>query len=170
MFSTDSVYSHAEGECLNTTEKEPRHWQQADGSTHLVDNYEEMRGRSHTHTFRLGTDYHLAENHSLSVVYNGSYMTGHNTQHTTGTQTADSRTDQTSWLHNGRFDYQTPFGLKAGAEFTWYNAPDKQWLDSRMGGVWSLVRIQSPRLVKSIDNQMIVDAFCFLYSSYSYSG
>ena len=27
------------------------------------------------------------------------------------------------------------------------------------GGVWSLVRIQSPRLVKSIDNRKIVDAF-----------
>lgn len=132
-FSADFLYVHTHGDSFNTTDKEARHWQQADGSTHLVDNYEEMRGRSHTHTFRLGTNYHLAENHSLSFVYNGSYMTGHNTQHTTGTQTADSRTDQTSWLHNGRFDYQTPFGLKAGAEFTWYNAPDKQWLDSRMG-------------------------------------
>ncbi|WP_304232013.1 hypothetical protein, partial [Phocaeicola plebeius] len=34
-----------------------------------------------------------------------------------------------------------------------------------LGGVWSLVRIQSPRLVKSIDNLMIVDAFLFLYFS-----
>ena len=32
------------------------------------------------------------------------------------------------------------------------------------GGVWSLVRIQSPRLVKSIDNLMIIDAFLFLYT------
>jgi hypothetical protein len=28
--------------------------------------------------------------------------------------------------------------------------------------VWSLVRIQSPRLEESIDNLMIVDAFLFL--------
>ena len=35
-----------------------------------------------------------------------------------------------------------------------------------LGGVWSLVRIQSPRLVKSIDNLMIVDAFLFLYTLY----
>ena len=32
---------------------------------------------------------------------------------------------------------------------------------TRLGGVWSLVRIQSPRLVESIDNLMIVDAFLF---------
>lgn len=132
-FSADFLYAHTHGDSFNTTDKEARHWQQADGSTHLINNYEEMRGRSHTHNFRLGTDYHWAENHLLSFVYNGSYMTSHNTQHTTGTQMADSRTDQTSWLHNARFDYQAPFGLKTGAEFTWYNAPDKQWLDSRMG-------------------------------------
>ena len=30
---------------------------------------------------------------------------------------------------------------------------------TRLGGVWSLVRIQSSRQKKSIDNLMIVDAF-----------
>lgn len=132
-FSADFLYAHTHGDSFNTTDKEARHWQQADGSTHLIDNYEEMRERTHNHNFRLGTDYRLAENHLLSFVYNGTYTTSHNTQHTTGTQMADSRTDQTSWLHNGRFDYQASFGLKAGTEFTWYNAPDKQWLYSRMG-------------------------------------
>lgn len=131
-FSADFLYSHTHGESFNTTDKEARHWQQADGSTHLIENYEEMRGRSHTHSFRLGTDYTLAENHSLSFVYNGAYATSHTDQHTTGTQTADSRSHQTSWLHNGQLDYQAPFGLKAGTEFTWYNCPDEQSLHSRM--------------------------------------
>lgn len=132
-FSTDFLYSHSHGESFNTTDKEARHWQQADGSTHLIDNYEEMRGRSHTHSFRLGTDYTLAENHSLSFVYNGAYATSHTRQNTTGTQTAESLSGQTSWLHNGRLDYQAPIGLKAGAEFTWYNASGNQLLHSRMG-------------------------------------
>lgn len=132
-FSADFLYSHSHGESFNTTDKEARHWQQADGSTHLIDNYEEMRGRSHTHSFRLGTDYTLAENHSLSFVYNGAYATSHTRQNTTGTQTAESLSGQTSWLHNGRLDYQAPIGLKAGAEFTWYNAPGNQLLHSRMG-------------------------------------
>ena len=95
-FSADFLYAHTHGESFNTTDKEARHWQQADGSTHLIENYEEMRGRSHTHSFRLGTDYTLAENHLLSFVYNGAYATSHTDQHTTGTQTADSRSHQTS--------------------------------------------------------------------------
>lgn len=131
-FSVDLLYAHTHGNSFSTTDKEARHWQQADGSTHLIQNYEVMRDRSHDHNFRLGTDYQLAENHTLSFAYNGTYTTSHTRQHTTGTQTAESLTDQTSWLHNGRLDYQTPIGLKAGLEFTWYNAPDKQWLHSRM--------------------------------------
>lgn len=131
-FSADFLYAHTHGNSFSTTDKEARHWQQADGSTHLIQNYEVMRDRSHDHNFRLGTDYQLAENHTLSFVYNGTYTTSHTRQHTTGTQTAESLTDQTSWLHNGRLDYQAPIGLKAGLEFTWYNAPDKQWLHSRM--------------------------------------
>ena len=47
---------------------------------------------------------------SLSGVYNGSYTTSHIGQYTRGTQMAESMTRQTSWLHNGRLDYQTPFG------------------------------------------------------------
>ena len=132
-FSADFLYSHTHGESFSTTDKEARHWQQADGSTHLIDNHEEMRARSHTHSFRLGTDYTLAENHSLSFVYNGAYATSHTQQNSTGTQTAESLSGQTSWLHNGRLDYRTPIGLKAGAEFTWYNAPGNQLLHSRMG-------------------------------------
>lgn len=131
-FSADFLYAHTHGNSFSTTDKEARHWQQADGSTHLIQNYEVMRDRSHDHNFRLGTDYQLAENHTLSFVYNGTYTTSHTRQHTTGTQTAESLTDQTSWLHNGRLDYQAPIGLKAGLEFTWYHAPDQLWLHSRM--------------------------------------
>ena len=131
-FSADFLYAHTHGNSFSTTDKEARHWQQADGSTHLIQNYEVMRDRNHDHKFRLGTDYQLAENHTLSFVYNGTYTTSHTRQHTTGTQTTESLTDQTSWLHNGRLDYQTPIGLKAGLELTWYNAPDQLWLHSRM--------------------------------------
>lgn len=131
-FSADFLYDHSHGNSFSITDKEARHWQQKDSSTHLIQNYEVMRGRSHDHSFRLGTDYQLAENHALSFVYNGTYTTSHTRQHTTGTQTAESLNDQTSWLHNGRLDYQAPIGLKAGLEFTWYNAPDQLWLHSRM--------------------------------------
>ena len=133
-FSLDFLYSHDHGKVYNTTDKEARHWQAATDETHLIENHEVMKGRSHNHTFRLGTDYRIGENHALSFVYNGTYITSHTNQHTTGTQTATNRSTQTSWLHNGRLDYEAPIGLKAGAEFTWYRTPGDQLLHSEMEG------------------------------------
>lgn len=130
----DFLYSHTHGKSYNTTDKEARHWQEAEDETYLVRNHETGRGRNHTHTFRLGADYRFAENHTLGFVYNGSYDTSHYNQYTTGTQTATTLGNQESWLHNGRLDYQAPFGLKAGTEFTWYHAPGSQRLASEMDG------------------------------------
>lgn len=131
-FSLDFLYSHSHGKGYNTTHKEARHWQEADNSVHPVENYEQGRSRNHTHTFRLGTDYELGKDHDLSFVYNGTYVTSHYNQHTTGTQTATNLSSSTSWLHNGRLDYETPIGLKAGVEFTWYRTPGDQRLHSEM--------------------------------------
>ena len=134
-FSLDLLYSHDHGKGFNTTDKEARHWQEATDETHLIENHEVMRSRSHTHNFRLGADYDIGKDHALSFVYNGAYATSHTCQHTTGTQTATNLSTQTSWLHNGRLDYEAPIGLKAGAEFTWYQAPGDQLLHSEMEGV-----------------------------------
>ena len=132
--SADFLYSHAHGESYHTTDKEARHWQEAEGEAYSVRNHERGHGRNHTHTFRLGAGYRFAENHSLDFVYNGSYDTSHYNQYTTGTQTATTLGNQEAWLHDGRLDYQAPFGLKAGAEFTWYHAPGSQRLVSEMDG------------------------------------
>lgn len=50
----------------------------------------------------------------------------------TGTQVSTTHGNSTDWLHNGRLDYRTPFGLKAGAELTYYRSPSNQLLHSRM--------------------------------------
>ena len=133
-FSLDFLYSHTHGKDFNTTDKEARHWQEAEDKTYLIENHEEVRSRNHTHSFRLGTDYQIGKDHNLSFVYNGSYLTRHVRQHTMGTQTATNLRNQTSWLHNGRLDYRTPVGLSAGAEFTWYQAPGDQRMQSEMEG------------------------------------
>ncbi|WP_436835309.1 TonB-dependent receptor [Bacteroides gallinaceum] len=132
--SADFLYSHTHGESYHTTDKEARHWQEAEGEAYSVRNHERGHGRNHTHTFRLGAGYRFSENHSLDFVYNGSYDTSHYNQYTTGTQTATTLGNQEAWLHDGRLDYQAPFGLKAGAEFTWYHAPGSQRLVSEMDG------------------------------------
>ena len=133
-FSLDFLYSHTHGKDYNTSDKEARHWLEATDETHYIENHEVMRNRNHTHSFRLGTDYQIGKDHSLSFAYNGSYHTRHVRQHTTGTQTAENLSSRTSWLHNGRLDYRTPIGFSAGAEFTWYRTPGTQLLHSEMEG------------------------------------
>lgn len=130
-FSADFLYSHRHGRSFATTDKEALHTL-ADGSTHPMNTYEIRRGRSHTHSFRVGADYDFAKDHQLSFVYNGNYSTYHNHMGITGSQTSSTRSNSSDWLHNGRLDYSTPFGLKAGVELTYYRSPSNQLLDSRL--------------------------------------
>ena len=132
-FSADFLYSHTHGRGYSLTDKESMH-SQADGSTHHINTDEVGRSRSHTHSFRVGTDYNIAKDHQLSFVYNGSYSTHHSLIDVLGTQQSNTRSGSRDWLHNGRLDYRTPFGLKAGAELTYYRSPSDQLLHSVMQG------------------------------------
>ncbi len=132
-FSADFLYSHIHGRGYSLTDKESMH-SQADGSTHHINTDEVGRSRHHTHSFRLGADYNIAKDHQLSFVYNGSYSTYHSLIDISGTQQSNTRSNSRDWLHNGRLDYRTPFGLKAGAELTYYRSPSDQLLHSVMQG------------------------------------
>lgn len=52
--------------------------------------------------------------------------------HINGSQQSTTLSNSTDWLHNGRLDYRTPFGLKAGVELTYYRSPSDQLLNSRL--------------------------------------
>lgn len=130
-FSADFLYSHTHGRGYTITDKEAMH-SLADGTVHPMNTDEVSHSRSHTHSFRVGADYSIAPKHQLSFVYNGNYSTHHDLTEITGTQQSTTRSNATDWLHNGRLDYNTPFGLKAGAELTYYRAPSNQLLHSRL--------------------------------------
>ena len=68
----------------------------------------------------------------MSFVYNGNYTTSHNRMNINGSQQSATLSNSTDWLHNGRLDYSTPFGMKAGVEFTYYRSPSDQLLNSRL--------------------------------------
>lgn len=59
-FSIDFLYSHKHGRTYNTTDKDAMHTL-ADGSVHPMKTGEVKVGRSHTHDFRVGTDYNIAK-------------------------------------------------------------------------------------------------------------
>lgn len=130
-FSADFLYSHGHGRNYSTTDKDAMH-SLDDGTVHPITTDEVIHSRSHTHSFRVGADYNIAKNHQLSFVYNGKYGTYHNRMGITGTQTSTVHSNSTDWLHNGRLDYRTPFGLKAGAELTYFRSPSDQLLHSRL--------------------------------------
>ena len=130
-FSIDFLYSHKHGCTYNTTDKDAMHTL-ADGSVHPMKTGEVKVGRSHTHDFRVGTDYNIAKEHQLSFVYNGNYQTYHSRMNINGSQRSTTLSNSTGWLHNGRLDYRTPFGLQAGVELTYYRSPSDQLLNSRL--------------------------------------
>ncbi len=132
-FSADFLYSHTHGRGYTLTDKDALH-AQTDGSTHHITTDEAGRSLSHTHSFRAGADYNWSQAHQLSLVYNGNYSTYHSLMDIFGTQRSDTRSRSRDWLHNARLDYRTPFGLKAGAEMTYYRSPSSQQLHSILQG------------------------------------
>lgn len=133
-FSTDFLYSYDYGRSYFLTDKEAMHTL-ADGTVHPMNTNESQKGRHNTHHVRWGADYNFAEDHQLSIVYNGEFTNAHNLSAVNGTQLSNVRTRSIDRLHNGRADYRTPFGMKAGAEFTYYCSPSKQLLHSKLDDI-----------------------------------
>ena len=130
-FSADFLYSYGHGRNYFLTDKEALHTL-SDSHVYPMNTHEMQRSRHNTHSVRLGADYLIAEEQQLSFVYNGTFTNGHNRTTVEGAQTSNTQTRSTDQLHNGRVDYRTPFGLKAGAEFTFYKSPSTQLLHSRL--------------------------------------
>lgn len=131
-FSADLLYSFNHGRNWMETDKAAVHTL-SDGSVHPMALYDVSTSRSNRHNVRLGMDYTFAKDHSLSFVYTTGLSSGVTDGWVTGTQHSTTATDYSSQLHNARLDYQVPFGLKAGAEFTWFDTPSSQLLHSTLG-------------------------------------
>ena len=129
--SADLMYLHSHGNEYSTTTEQSEH-SQGDGSMHDISTQEISPKKNYKHDIRLGLDYNIAQDHQLSVVYNGTLGKSHSKEYTSGTINSDLRLDTRNTLHNLRLDYRTPFGMKAGAEYTYYKMPMTQYLNSMM--------------------------------------
>ena len=78
-------------------------------------------------------DYNLAENHLLSLVYTTAFTDSKHYATVVGAQNSVTDSYGDNQLHNAKLDYQAPFGLKAGASFTYYRSPGEQLLNSTLG-------------------------------------
>ena len=131
-FSGDILYSHTHGKSFSETGSEAHH-SLNDGTVHEIIDASTSESRSHRHNWRVGADYNIGQKHSLSGVYTGSYAKGTGVYTTAGFHNAVNNALSVNQMHNGRIDYNTPFGLSAGAEFTSYNAPIIQALNNPDG-------------------------------------
>ena len=131
-FSADFLYSYTYDRDRRETDKEALHTL-ADGSVHQMDMYDITLSRNNIHQIRLGMDYSLAENHLLSLVYTTAFTDAKHYATVVGAQNSVTDSYADNQLHNMKLDYQTPFGLKAGASFTYYHAPGSQLLNSTLG-------------------------------------
>ena len=131
-FSGDILYSHTHGKSFSETGSEAHH-SLNDGTVHEIIDASTSESQSHRHNWRVGADYNIGEKHSLSGVYTGSYAKGTGVYTTTGFHNAVNNALSVNQMHNGRIDYNTPFGLSAGTEFTSYKAPIIQALNNPDG-------------------------------------
>ena len=132
-FSTDLIYSYGFNQIHNDYTMEARH-RLNDGSIHNISQNELVDTRDKSHQVRWGADYFFAENHRVSLVYNGNFGKSGTDLNTTGTEISTARIDRNKQLHNVRADYMAPFGLSVGAEYTHYNKPSNQLLKSTFEG------------------------------------
>lgn len=131
-FSADFLYSYSYDRDRRETDKEALHTL-ADGSTHQMDMYENTISRNNSHQIRLGMDYAFTDRHLLSLVYTTAFTDSKHNATVTGAQNSLTNSHADNQLHNTKLDYQTPFGLKAGVEFTYYRSPGSQLLYSTLG-------------------------------------
>ena len=128
-FSGDILYSHTHGKSFSETGSEAHH-SLNDGTVHEIIDASTSESQSHRHNWRVGADYNFGQKHSLSGVYTGSCAKGTGVYTTAGFHNAVNNALSVNKMHNGRIDYNAPFGLSAGVEFTSYKAPIIQALNN----------------------------------------
>lgn len=131
-FSADLLYSYNYDRGWSGEDKTALHTL-ADGSVYEMDLVTRSNSRKNRHNIRLGMDYYFTKEDALSLVYTTQWMNGMNDSQTRGTQNSTTLSHSDDWLHNVKLDYRGAFGLKAGSEFTFYEAPLRQLLHSKMG-------------------------------------
>ena len=128
-FSLDAMYLHGHGKEYGVTDEDSHH-SLNNGTVHDIRNHQTQLSKSFGHNYRLGAEFDFTEKHKLSFAYQGAYNHRDVTNDYTGNIVGNTLTIYRNWLHNIRLDYQIPFGMKIGAEATYYHDPMKQNLNS----------------------------------------
>lgn len=132
-FSFDAMVGYSDARTNNRIEKTS--WHTVCKQLHEMTLDTRGDGHGKRWDYRLGMDFDLGKKHRLGVVYNGNHRKGHDHTVMQGTATSDKMTEGTRMLHNVKADYQSPFGLSAGADFLFYTSPTEENIRSSLQGV-----------------------------------
>ena len=132
-FSFDAMVGYSDARTNNRIEKTS--WHTVGKQLHEMTLDTRGDGHGKRWDYRLGMDFDLGKKHRLGVVYNGNHRKGHDHTVMQGTATSDKMTEGTRKLHNVKADYQSPFGLSAGADFLFYTSPTEENIRSSLQGV-----------------------------------
>lgn len=117
-WSADAMYSHRHGRTFYEGDTRSLH-SQASGQVYDIRSHSLVPGRMHSHDYRL----EVTCGKAFSLAYTGNYQTAHNTSTADGSIATTAQGDSRHTLHNLRADVSLPAGLRAGADFTRYDAP-----------------------------------------------
>ena len=144
-FSGDVLYSHTHGENFREAGAVSHHTLN-DGTVHDIINDAVVNGKGYNHNWRIGVDYLIDKDHSISGVYTGLWSDDYSLQKSSGTYYTFNEYSTNKKMHNARLDYHAPFGLSAGAEMTLYEAPILQTMSDYDGN----------NILTGTDNQRII--------------
>ena len=104
----------------------------ADGSVQDIDVVQQTRARGCAHNYRVAADWQPVGAHRLGLTYTGSYTPADNDLDISGDVCSQSAYEGHRLMHNLRLDYETPFHLKAAIDYTYYESPMMQRLESML--------------------------------------
>lgn len=91
---------------------------------------EQLRSKYWNHNFRTAFEYNFNDNHTINVIYTGSYSPDqHNSSETTGNyQTSNVDKYLDTRMNNVTLQYHSGFGLEIGGDYTHYKSDNHQSL------------------------------------------
>lgn len=91
---------------------------------------EQLRSKYWNHNFRTAFEYNFNDNHTINVIYTGSYSPDqHNSSETTGNyQTSNVDKYLDTQMNNVTLQYHSGFGLEIGGDYTHYKSDNHQSL------------------------------------------
>ena len=141
----DASYTYTNGTGYGQVEHKANH--PLNGQSVAYGDKTRNRSDGVDHEYRIGMDYAIADDHSLSLAYTGQWNSTRSTNTTTGTAQSTQHSRQHTYLHNIDASYSAPFGLQLGASYTNYQEPRTQNLDGQLNDISRNLHVDSRQKV-----------------------